>query len=1197
MTLTIGKKIGIGFFIALVALTAIGGAIWRNLRELDNSSFWVSHTIEVKARLTALESNLLQAESAARGYQLIPSEEARRLMEQAAESAVANLTAIKGLTADNPAQVSNGAVLESQMNGRIAASRALIAARDQRGAAVSVDARQQHLVEDGARQMALVHQRLDEMTGEEDRLLAIRQHTQAQTSDFTRQVTIYGTFGSIVLVIVVGAVVTRSITGPLRTLGEGASRIGGGDYNHRVQVKTRDEVGMLAGIFNRMAEQIGERQLSLTQQDWLKGSLAQASASFQGQSDQSFVCQSVLNELAHLLDARYSAIYTPETSGPNSALVLVANYAAGDASARLAPGEGLVGQCFRDQQRLTLTEVQPDRFRIRSALSESQPATVVVLPAVFEGRVMAVLELASYRTLTPIQLDLLDRLAFSLGTVLNTIAARRRTENLLQESQRLAENLRSSEVQLQEQQEELKQSNEELEQANEEMRQTNEEMEEKVHLLAEQKRELENANREIEAARVEVEAQARQVSRASSYKSDFLASMSHELRTPLNSMLILSKMLAENGEANLSGKQIKYAETIYSSGNDLLELINEILDLAKIESGAVQVETHDVPFERLRSFIHGSFQPVAETKKLELGLDFSSALPAVIRTDERRLQQVLKNLLSNAFKFTAQGSVTLKVEPVTRGWDPASSELNRAPQVIAFSVTDTGIGIPPEKQQLIFEAFQQADAGTARKYGGTGLGLSISREIALLLHGSIQVSSSPGEGSTFTIFLPAVLTAQAPVRQQRRMIGQPGAISAAETAATATAGPAEPDADGLPDDRGNLQPGDLVLLVVDDDDRFAQILMEFARARHFKVVTTRTAARALALARQLRPSAITLDLELPDSDGWVVLDRLKHDPITRHIPTHIISVEEAGERSLSQGAVSYLQKPVTKASIERALTSTIEFLNRPLRNLLVVEDDPVQREALTALVGGIDVQTTSAANAAETFAALEKMRYDCVVIDLGLPDMAGLQLIREIQRRYAPHSPPIIVYTGKELSREEETELRMVSDSIVVKSARSPERLLDETALFLHRVQTKLPDSARRLLEQSQKNDSVLAGRKVLVVDDDVRNIFAITSALEAVRMVVRYAESGQGSIDLLKQEPDIEVVLMDVMMPEMDGFETTRRIRQMDGMKKLPIISVTAKAMKGDREKCLEAGASDYITKPVDMDQLRSLLRVWLYR
>ncbi len=514
---------------------------------------------------------------------------------------------------------------------------------------------------------------------------------------------------------------------------------------------------------------------------------------------------------------------------------------------------------------------------------------------------------------------------------------------------------------------------------------------------------------------------------------------------------------------------------------------------------------------------------------------------------------------------------------------------------------DTGIGIPQEKQQIIFEAFQQADAGTARKYGGTGLGLSISREIASLLGGSLHVQSIPGQGSGFTLYLPAVISeahAQSllRLRQQARVIPRTGPSLPAHEAISA-AWVSDPQADTVADDRANLQPGDLVLLIIEDDRNFATVLVEFAREKKFKVVVARTAGQGIALAGQLRPAAITLDLLLPDNDGGMVLDWLKHDSRTRHIPVHVISVEEGRERSLRLGAVSFLQKPVTKETLDNALTQTVDFINRPVKKLLIVEDDPVQRHNILELVGNGDVNATAVGSAVEALDALENNHFDCVVIDLGLPGMSGRQLIEEIQKRYGLRAPPVIVYTGKELTREEETELRKISESIVIKDARSPERLLDETALFLHRVQSKLPEVKRRMIENVQKTDSALSGRRVLVVDDDVRNIFAITSALESHKMEVLYAESGQAGIEMLQNHPDLEVVLMDVMMPDMEGFEAIRRIRQIERFKKLPIISVTAKAMKGDREKCLQAGASDYITKPVNMDQLRSLLRVWLYK
>jgi len=753
-----------------------------------------------------------------------------------------------------------------------------------------------------------------------------------------------------------------------------------------------------------------------------------------------------------------------------------------------------------------------------------------------------------------------------------------------------------SEQLLQEQQEELQQTNEEMEQTNEELQQTNEEMEEKVNLLAEQKRQMERANREIEQAREELEKRAQQIAEGSRYKSEFLANMSHELRTPLNSLLILAKMLADNAEANLSSKQIKYAETIYSSGNDLLELINEVLDLAKIESGSVNFEPQPMPLLELRTFLEQSFRHVAEEKKLDLRLEFADALPSSIVTDPRRLQQIIKNLLSNAFKFTERGSVTLQASPVSEGWTKPFSSLDQAESVVAFAVVDTGVGIPVDKHELIFGAFQQADAGTARKYGGTGLGLSISRELAVLLGGKLELSASSEQGSTFTLYLPATI---------RKTTTRLSAIS--KTVPSIQPQPSKPDLSpaealapdprGVEDDRAHLEAGDMTLLIIEDDRNFSELMRDFAREKNFKVVVAHSAAQGVALARQIRPSAITLDLHLPDNDGWVVLDRLKHDPKTRHVPIHIISVDPERERSLRLGAVSYVQKPATKASLDAALNQTIDFINRPLKNLLIVEDDSVQRESLTALIGNGDVHTTAVGTGEEALEAVEKTPFDCIVLDLGLPDLNGVELIRAIHQKLGIAAPPIIVYTGKDMTRAEETELRLISDSIVIKSVRSPERLLDETALFLHLVQNKLPEPKQRMIEQVQKSDSLLRGRKVLIVDDDVRNIFAITSALEALEMDVKYAESGQGGIDLLQKNQDIEIVLMDVMMPEMDGFEAIRRIRRIDRFKKLPIISVTAKAMKDDREKCLQAGASDYITKPVDLDQLRSLLRVWLYR
>ncbi len=1220
MNLSIGKKIGIGFAFAVLMMLAIAMAASLNLRELNDASGLVTHTVEVQQKVDNLLAGLIEAESAVRGYQLVPDAAFKDAFRVAYRRVNQDLEAIRKLTQDNPNQKQRLDKLEPLLGQRFQSLQKLMDLRDTN---MSVeDPQRVALVRSGQQAMEDVRQILVDMFAEEQGLLKERQDKAARMEQVTSATIIYGTLLAFLLVGGVGLLVTRSITNPLRVLGEGASKIGAGNYAHRVDVQSQDEVGRLGGLFNKMAGQIEQRQLAQAEQDWLKSSLAKFAILFQGQRNTAIVCQGILTELATILEARHSVIYIPGQQEDKPVLTLEGSYAANNPVKILQPGEGLVGQCLLQKERIIVREIPDNYLKINSVLGEAKPKNVVIQPALFYGDVKAVLELASLREFTPIQLMFLDLLSESIGIVLNTIEGAMRTQALLEQAQVLSENLqiqqealseknteledqterlRHSEVQLQEQQEELKQTNEELEQTNEELQQTNEEMEEKVNLLAEQKRIVERANREIEGARRELEEKAHQVMQASKYKSDFLANMSHELRTPLNSLLILSKILADNGETNLSDRQVQYAQTIYSSGNDLLELINEILDLSKIESGSVELELAEVPISRVGQFVEKTFRHLAEQKKLEFKIELDAALPSDIHTDARRVEQVLKNLLSNAFKFTEKGSIVLRISPAREGWGKESNLLQKADAVFAFAVSDTGIGIPLDKQQLIFEAFQQADAGTARKYGGTGLGLSISRELAVLLGGDLQVQSKPGEGSTFTLYLPRTLPVGhqadlAEQRLQRQSVAAPrpalvpqDEISGQEVALV--------DDESISDDRRDLAPGDNVLLIIEDDLNFANIMRDFAREKKFKVLLAKSAAQGIALATRLNPSAITLDLHLPDNDGWMVLDHLKHNPKTRHIPIHIISVDDERERSLRLGAVSYFQKPMTKEVLEDALNQTIEFINRPLKNLLIIEDDVVQRESLVALVGNGDVHSTAVGTAADAFAEMKKTKFDCIVLDLGLPDQNGFELIREIHRKYGHHAPPIIVYTGKELTRQEETELRMISESIVIKNVRSPERLLDETALFLHRVQAKLPDSKRRMIEQVQKKESILSGRKILVVDDDVRNIFAITSALEASQMRVSYAESGQEAIDLLEAHPDIDVVLMDVMMPGMDGFEATRRIRQMDRFKRLPIISVTAKAMKGDREKCLEAGASDYITKPVDMDQLRSLLRVWLYK
>jgi len=694
-----------------------------------------------------------------------------------------------------------------------------------------------------------------------------------------------------------------------------------------------------------------------------------------------------------------------------------------------------------------------------------------------------------------------------------------------------------------------------------------------------------------------MEEKAEQLALTSKYKSEFLANMSHELRTPLNSMLILSRQLAENGEENLHPKQVQFAETIHSSGSDLLSLINDILDLSKIESGMMGIEVSDVQIDDVTDQLERSFHQLAQDKNIEFFVERSEKLDPIVTTDDKRLQQILMNLLSNAFKFTERGNVVLRIDDAAKDEKYFLESLNRASEVIAFSVSDTGIGIPAEKQRIIFEAFQQADGTTSRKFGGTGLGLSISREIARLLGGEIRVTSVPGEGSTFTLFLPReYVPARAvapPIARRRNEKQIEAAWTPAETFNTEALllNPQEVVAD----DRVEIEEGDRVVLIIEDDTKFVNILVDLAHAKGFKCLVATTGQAALALAHKYHPAAITLDIRLPDRDGWTILDRLKHDPRTRHIPVHIISVEGARRRALRQGAFTLLNKPVTNGDLEKTFDSMNDFLARDMRELLVVEDDDVQRMSVVELIGNGDVRTTAVGTGQEALNRLREQRFDCMVLDLKLPDMTGFELIEQLQTDPGQPDLPIIVYTGKELTRKEEMHLSRVATSVIIKEADSPERLLAETALFLHRVEANLPEPKRKMLEQLNRRDPVLANRKVLVVDDDVRNIFALTSALESYKMKVVHAENGQQGLELLKATPGVEAVLMDIMMPEMDGYEAIAAIRKMDKFKTLPIIALTAKAMKADRDHCLEVGASDYISKPLDIDQLFSLLRVWL--
>jgi len=909
-----------------------------------------------------------------------------------------------------------------------------------------------------------------------------------------------------------------------------------------------------------------------TEQDWLKTNLAKFTNMLQGQRDLTTVGRLLLSELTPLVNAQQGVIYQVESEELQSMRLLsaYADDGANGHSQRLRIGEGLIGQCAADRRRMLITEMPDHAVPIGSALFKVKPANIIVLPVLFENQVKAVIELASVNQFTALQTMFLEQLTASIGIVLNSIEATMQTEGLLKQSQQLAGELQTQQRELQ---------------------QTNEQLEQKAQQLAERNVEVERKNQEIEQARRALEEKAAELALTSKYKSEFLANMSHELRTPLNSILILGQQLADNPDGNLTSKQTEFARTIHGAGTDLLNLISDILDLSKIESGTVTVDAEEIFFTNLLDAVGRPFRHEADTRQLSFKVDLDPSLGRSLITDSKRLQQVLKNLLSNAFKFTDRGGVQLKVSAAPLGWTSTHPILSQAQTVVAFEVADTGIGIPAEKQKIIFEAFQQADASTSRKYGGTGLGLAISRELSSLLGGEIQLRSAPGVGSTFTLYLPITYA------------GPSAATQSASPYASQIQAPSMPIAlperpiEQIPDDRHEIQPGDSILLIVEDDPHYARVLIDLARDKGFKVLVAMRGADALELAKQYQPSAVSLDVFLPDMLGWSVLSQLKQNPLTRHIPVQIITLDEDKHHGLARGAFSFVTKPTTTEGVEAALRRIKEYSAPRRKRLLVVEDNPAEQLSISELLGYDDVEIETAGTGKEALAALRRQPADCVVLDLRLPDMTGFEVLEQLGADAALSEVPVVVFTGRELSAEEDARLHTMARSIVVKGVESPERLLDETALFLHRVVTDLPAEKQRMLERLTTSDEDLVDRTALLVDDDARNIFALSSVLERRGMRVLTATTGNEAIKLIESNADIAIVLMDIMMPEMDGYETMEEIRKNANFRRLPIIALTAKAMKGDREKCLDAGASDYLAKPVNTEQLLSALRSWLHR
>jgi HAMP domain-containing protein/signal transduction histidine kinase/DNA-binding response OmpR family regulator len=964
-----------------------------------------------------------------------------------------------------------------------------------------------------------------------------------------------------------------NLTSQVRAIAEVATAVTKGDLTRSIQAETRGEVAELKDNINTMISNLRETTERNLEQDWLKTNLARFAGMLQGQRELGTVGQMLLSELSPLVRAYQGTVYHLAGSEEHRELRLLSAYARSRHTAETIPlGEGLVGQCAVEKRRILVNDVPPEFIGISSSLGEAPRVSIVVLPVLFESETKAIIELATVQRFTEVNLAFLDQLMVNIGAVFNTIEATMRTERLLGQSQRLTAQLQFRQSELQ---------------------RTNEELETKARLLAEQNAEVERKNAEVELARYALEEKAAELALTSKYKSEFLANMSHELRTPLNSILILSQQLGENPSGALSDRQVEFCRNINSSGADLLHLINDILDLSKIESGTVTLEIDNIPFARVRDNIERTFRHVAEAKNLPFHVEFVDGLPHSIESDPKRLQQILKNLLSNAVKFTAQGHVRLHVSLATEGWTVGHPVLSKAQHVVAFTVEDTGIGIAPDNLRLIFEAFQQGDAGTSRKYGGTGLGLAISRELALLLSGEIKLASIPGQGSTFTLYLPSRYAAA----ESRRAVPPPDVVAAPSAGARNVIVSPTFHEEYIEDDRDGVVAGDPLVLIIENDPHYARVLLGLAREKGFKGIVASRGAAGLSLARTHNPTAISLDIMLPDILGWAVLRQLKLDPGTRHIPVQIITVKEERQHGLEHGAFAYYVKEPTTDGLKTVLDRLKDFTAPRTKRLLIVEDNETERQAVVELLGYTDIEIVTVGTGGEAIAALIDSPFDCMVLDLRLPDMTGFALLERVHAESGLADIPVVVFTGKELTAAEQAQLKSMAKSVVLKDVQSPERLLDETALFLHRIITDLPPEKQAMLDRIHRSHKVLRSRKVLVVDDDARNIFALTSVLENQEMDVLTATSGRLAIEIIERTPDLSIVLMDIMMPDMDGYETIRNIRGNPRFNTLPILALTAKAMSGDREKCLDAGASDYISKPVNTDHLLSLMRVWLFR
>lgn len=971
---------------------------------------------------------------------------------------------------------------------------------------------------------------------------------------------------SLLISLLLGSVITRSITNPVAQAVNVAKSIGSGNLNIPINIKGTTEIQELGVALTDMRDELQNKYNETQLYEWNTKGKNLLYETITGDKDLLTLSNDIVTCIAEYTKCQSAALYLFDETQKRIALQGKYCIDTKQLVKSFGYGEGLIGQVAKSKKGIHVELPEDDHLTVQSSIVSHRPKYVYVVPFLFDGLALGVVELARSVPFEPNTIEFIDSVQESLGITFNSAIGQQKIKELLEETQQQSE-------ELQQQTEELEQTNEELEEQAQQLKEQQEELQVANEELEEQSQLVEQKNQALETARSDIELKARQLEVSSKYKSEFLANMSHELRTPLNSLLILSNDLADNKEKNLNEEQIESARIISNSGYDLLNLINEILDLSKIEAGRMDLNIEDVYFDEVAANMQRNFKRNADAKNIMFEVIVEESVPASFLSDKQRLEQVLKNLISNAIKFTEKGKVSVTI----------GTDINER---ITFAIKDTGIGIPTEKHDIIFEAFQQAEGGTSRKYGGTGLGLSISRELIKLLGGAISLESAPGKGSTFTISLPLKLKSNDEPRKSPVARAQKVDFKSSEKFV---------DYPAIEDQRDEIAEGDHVVLIIEDDRDFAKILAGLSKEKGFKYLAASTGEDGLILASRFSPSAIILDLELPGINGHLVLKELKGNPDLRHIPVHIMSASEQTLDPIRAGAVEFLTKPVSKDKLDTAFVRIEDFINRKMKNLLVIEDNEDLRKSIIKLIGNGDVYCFEAGTAREALEHYSQNTIDCIVLDIGLPDMSGFELIRKLETTNGGQIPPVIVYTGKDLTKEESDSLQEHAETVIIKGVKSDERLLDETALFLHRTVQDLPDSKKQMITSMYDKETIFIGKKILIVDDDMRNVFALSKVLKEKGLEIIKADNGKTALKVLGEDPHMDMVLMDIMMPEMDGFECMQEIRKMRQFKDLPIIALTAKAMKEDRKKCIDAGADDYITKPVDVDRLLSLMRIWI--